>query len=206
VDFEIEGGRAADRFPKVKRHLDTCEECAAQYAELLEITLAEQAGQIPVPAIPVPDLAFLSPMPLQVFVKEKTAEILAAIAPKQLADLPAILDIFFERIDALGGKFVLQPATVRALGFDSGDLGDALVTLAITYAATKSIGESLVPEDIATLSAEGRLRARVEELAQTAVRYTQARSDLSRRIATEYARVVCADPATLRAFITQQKR
>lgn len=205
VDFEIEGGRVADRFPKIKRHLDTCEECAAQYAELLEIALAEQAGQIPASTIPVPDLTFL-PIPLPVFVKQKAAEILAAIAPKQLADLSAIFDIFFERISALGDRFILQPATVRALGFDSGDLGDALVTLAITYAATKSIIESLTPEDIDALAAQNLLCARVEELAQTAARSTQAKSDLARGIATEFARVVSADPATLRAFITQQKR
>jgi len=62
VDAEIDGARVAEEFSNVKRHLDLCEGCAMQYAELLEVALANQASQIPTTVtIPKPDLSFLAP-------------------------------------------------------------------------------------------------------------------------------------------------
>jgi hypothetical protein len=207
VDTEVEGERVAEKFHRVKRHLDTCDSCSAQYVELLEVTLAQQAGQIHVPVtIPVPDLTFLSVVTIRAFVKQEAAEILAAIAPKQVQDLSNIVDVFFERIDAFGGKFVLQPSAVRALGFESGDLGEALVTLAVTYAATQEIIASLAPEEIDTLATQDRLCARIEELAQTAARSIRAQPALARKIAEQFAARACADPAALRALIEHRDR
>ncbi len=51
VDAVLEGARLADKYPAVKRHLDACDECEEQYAELLEISLEDEAGQIPMPAV-----------------------------------------------------------------------------------------------------------------------------------------------------------
>lgn len=204
VDAEIEGARVASRFPKVKQHLAACAECAAQYAQLLEITLAEQTGQIPVAAIPQPDLKFL-PVPFSEFVKHQAAKILAALAPAQARDLETISDIFFKRLDALGGKFILQPSAARALGLGARGENHALAALAIAYAATQSIVERFTSEQIAALD-EKQLRAQIEAEARAAAKQMQVEPDLAKQIAAQFAQQTSADRATLRALLEQQKR
>lgn len=206
VDAEMDSARVAEKFPNVKRHLDLCEECAAQYAELLETALANQAGQIPAAiAIPMPDLGFLS-LSLVDFVKQKAAEILAAIAPAQVPDLASITDIFFERLNGLGGKFVLQPRAVQALGFESGELGTALVTLAATYAATDAIVNTFTPDQIESLAARNLLRSQIEESAHAAALAIQVEPGLAQKIAAQFAERTCADPASLRALVEYAKQ
>ena len=47
VDAELDGANVARKFPATQKHLLVCDGCAAQYIELLELTLAEQARIIP---------------------------------------------------------------------------------------------------------------------------------------------------------------
>ncbi len=205
VDLELANERVAAKFPRVKRHLDTCDDCSAQYAELLETALAAQEGRIPTAVTtPAPDLSFLTTLPD--FVKQIAAKILAAIAPNQVPDLSVISEVFFERINTLGGKFVLQPSAIRELGFDSGELSEALVTLAVTYAATQAIIASLAPNEIDALAAQNHLCEKIEELARTAARSVQGEPALSQRIAGQFATRVCADPTTLRVLIEHSIR
>lgn len=205
VDLELANERVASKFPRVKRHLDTCDDCSTQYAELLEVALAAQEGKIPIAATtPTLDLAFLTTLPD--FVKEKAAEILAAIAPRQASDLSDIAEVFFERIDELGSKFVLQPSAIRELGFDSGELSEALVTLAVTYAATHAIVASLAPDEIDKLAAQDSLCGRIEDLARSAARSIQSPPALSQRIAELFAARACANPTALRVLIERSIR
>jgi len=208
VDAEMNGERIAEKFPRVKRHLDACEECSAQYAELLQVTLAEQAGEISLPTpIPTPDLTFLPPSIILVeFVKQRATEILQAISPTPLPDLSTIADIIFEQIDALGGKFVLQPGLAQQMALDSGELSEATVTLATTYAATQRVVKSYTPEQIDALLAENRLQAQVEDMAIAVAQEIQVETSLAKRLAQEYARHVCADPAVLRALVKQYQQ
>jgi hypothetical protein len=204
VDAEVAGEPIAQNFPRVKRHLDACEECSAQYAELLQMTLAEQSGEIPMPlAIPAPDLAFLSPPKLSDFVTEKARTILRAISSAPLPDLERIAEIVSEQIEALGGKFVLQPGLARQLALDSSELSEATVALAVTYAVTQRIIKSLTPEQIDVLFAENRLQAQVENVAIATAREIRVETSLAERLAQEYARHVCADPDVLRALVKQ---
>ena len=60
VDAEIGDISGQPRHFPVKRHLLLCADCAAAYAELLDLALAEEQGGIPHPAYyPEPDLHFL---------------------------------------------------------------------------------------------------------------------------------------------------
>lgn len=202
VDAEVAGEPIAQKFPRVKWHLDGCEECSAQYAELLQVALTEQAGEIPVPAVmPEPDLTFLLDLPG--FVRKIATRILRTISSISLPDIASIAEVIFEQIEVLGGKFVLQPGLARQLALDSGELSEATVTLALTYAATQRIVKSLTPEQIDVLLAENRLQAQVENVALATAREIRVETSLAKRLAQEYARHVCADPDVLCALVKQ---
>ncbi|MBI2616657.1 hypothetical protein HYW55_00825 [Candidatus Gottesmanbacteria bacterium] len=60
VQAEASGDPVAKMFPAVKQHLDRCESCAQMYVELLDLSLAEIEGRLPVVLhLPAPDLSFL---------------------------------------------------------------------------------------------------------------------------------------------------
>jgi len=204
VDAEMGGERVANKFPRVKRHLDVCEGCSAQYAELLEVALAEQAGEIPVSAVvPQPDLTFLLDLPG--FSRKIATRILRTISAVPLTDIASIAEIVFEQIDALGGKFVLQPGWTRQLALDSGEVSEATVALAVTYAATQRVVKSLTPGQIDVLLAENRLQAQIEDMAIASAREIRVEASLAKRLAQEYARQVCAEPDVLRALVNQSQ-
>ena len=221
VDAEIAGERLTEKFPQVKRHLDSCGNCSEQYAELLGLTLAERVGEIPTPAkIPEPDLAFLPPLsePVPVisfseFVKQKAAAILQAVAPTELPDLSGIVDSFFKRIDLLdagsvflGGKFAFSRRTAQAMGLGADELTRPVATLAVAYSATGKLVESLTPDNVDSLAAQNALGRRAEERALLAAQELNIKPALAEDIAREFAALVAADPQTLRALIAREKR
>ncbi len=62
VGAEIEDAPVAELYPTVQQHLDHCYECGVQYAELLEVALAELNDALPpLHDLPAPDLSFLIP-------------------------------------------------------------------------------------------------------------------------------------------------
>ncbi len=61
VGAELEDAPVARLYPVVQHHLDWCEECAAQYVELLEVALADMNDALPKPRVlPSADLSFLT--------------------------------------------------------------------------------------------------------------------------------------------------
>jgi hypothetical protein len=88
VDAVIEGVRVAEKFPRVKWHLDSCAACTALYVGLLEGSLADLKDEHPLPeAIPEPDLSFLpSPREQKPSAGRRVQEVLTAIEA-QLRDL-----------------------------------------------------------------------------------------------------------------------
>jgi len=203
VDAEIAGEHIADKFPRIKRHLDLCEECSTQYAELLEVALAAQEGEIRVSdVIPKPDLGFLRDA-FSDFVIEKARRILQMLSSAPLPDLTAIAEVIVTQIEARGGKFILQPGLAHQLALDAGEVSEATIVLAMTYAATQRLVQSLTPAQIDTLQTENRLQTRVEEIATATAQEIQIETSLAKRLAREYARLVGADVQSLRALIQQ---
>jgi len=203
VDAEIAGERIADKFPRIKQHLDLCEECSTQYAELLEVTLAAQEGEIRVSdVIPEPDLGFLRDA-FSDFVIEKAQRILRTLPSASLSNLTALAEVIFAQIEARGGKFVLQPGLAHQLALDTGELSQATIALALSYAATQRLVQSLTPAQIDTLQTENRLQSHIEEIATTTAQEIQIETSLAKRLAREYARLVGADVQGLRALSQQ---
>ncbi len=80
VDAEVNGYSAAQKYPQVKRHLDLCDSCQAEYIDALKFAQQEAQGAVPFPdRIPKPDLSFLSAS------KKKPADWLAQVQA-QVAD------------------------------------------------------------------------------------------------------------------------
>jgi hypothetical protein len=209
VDAEVGGLAVAQLYPDVKRHLDLCSECAGEYLEMLELALAEDAGEIPVPErLPTPDLAFLSPVPVSLpdYVRSVAEKVATLLAPRLLSDLQAISDIFFERVAALGGRFSLGPAFAPALGFGAGDVPEALKVLAATYAATQATVEGLSPQEIAAQAGAGQLRETLRRQAEEAAREARLGPQAARAFAERYAEVAGRDPKALQQLAAQQDR
>ncbi len=92
VSDEVEGKPVAQLYPAIKHHLDRCPRCATQYADLLEVALAEANDQLPqAPHLRGPDLSFLpSQQPsleglFQKWVQEPLAAFVAQIQGRNLA-------------------------------------------------------------------------------------------------------------------------
>ncbi len=64
VDAELAGQSPALTYPQLWAHLQTCADCRADYAMLLDVLRAEREGRpIPLPDIAMPALPFLGPEP-----------------------------------------------------------------------------------------------------------------------------------------------
>jgi hypothetical protein len=64
VQTQLRGAAYQPQFAWTARHLDSCVACAAAYALLYEVGLAEANGRLPHPAhTPAPDLSFLQSQP-----------------------------------------------------------------------------------------------------------------------------------------------
>lgn len=198
VDAEIGGLAVGQLYPDVKRHLDLCPVCEAEYLEMLELALAEDAGELPVPErFPVPDLAFLLPLSLSDYVRSLAEELIEATAPELMGDLQAIIDVFFERVAALDRQFALGPGLAPALGFGAGEVPEALKFLAATHAATQALTEALSPQEIEAQARVGRLQETLRHQAEKAAQGVGLGSRQAQVFAEQYADLASRDPQAL---------
>ncbi len=206
VDAEIAGEDLAMKYPQVKQHLDLCDVCSQQYADLLELVDAERTGKIPVSIrIPNPDLSFLNVPTFSEFVKQKAQAVLSAIAPDQVPDLESIADTFFRRIGS-SGELSLSASAAQSMGFGLGDLGTPLNTLAVTFAATRALVDSLSAADVDALCEQNLLEQRAEERARKAAQEFRIPEKSVGEIARQFAEAVAANPSALRQLIEQKKK
>jgi len=145
VEAELEEEKLTARFPAVWRHLLLCDECGALYADMLEISMLEEAGRLPVPAaIPAPDLSFL-PSPtaaMRKWVREIATLIVAHRIPESVAEFSPLCEAFFERVEALGEAFQIHSTSELALAFGA-EVSPTLTILAATFDTTKAILDML---------------------------------------------------------------
>lgn len=220
VSAEMEGIPLTPNLVKVRRHLAMCESCSDQYAELLEAAMAVETGEISVSeSMPEPNLRFLSESPtpeaadgpspaplnpaevLRKYIEETARRVLGVLSPKRVPTLQAITEPFFEQIGLLGGPFVLEPLSARAMGFEGGEADEALTILAATWVATNALVDSLSPEQVDALGAENQLCERIEEEARSSARAIHVEKSMVGKFAQQFARTVCEDPATLRTLL-----
>lgn len=208
VDAEVARQSVAQLFPAVKHHLDRCDTCAQEYAELLEAEWAEQRGALMKPQnIPRPDLSFLpkiTPQPsLQEMVLERTRALLPLLAPAHLRELAVIADTFFARVQQLG-TFELRLGAAQALGLGQRDTNPALTFLAASYVATQTLLNQITRAQFDQWSHQGTLQQELETRAVTAARAIGIERETAARFARAYTQQIIQAPASLRAQLTDK--
>jgi hypothetical protein len=218
VDAEMGGLPVGTEYPEVKRHLDLCPICMAEYLELLGLAMEAEAGMLPTPLeFGQPDLSFL-PMPVPIpalaeplptlslpdYVRSLARQILATIAPSRLDDLSDIADLFFEYVDAQRARFALDAGFASTLSHLGGasEGPSALEVLAASYLATDSLAKTLSSEGLEAQKASGELRETVSTHASRAAQALQLDEEQSQAFAEQYADLMTDDIASLQVVIS----
>jgi len=193
VADEVAGEDVAAKYPDVKRHLDLCPECEPLYLDLLELALAEAADAIPLPAVtPKPDLSFLpAPSPREVarhLVNAVAQKTLDALAPNALATLAGFSDLFFKRVEGLGGRLPAYRGAPAILGSDHDPATAALLTLTVAHLTAQRVAETVTAQELQTQIAHNRLPATLLPIAEQVALESgmdQAQAQTFARIYTE---------------------
>lgn len=205
VDAEIGGLAVGPLYSQIKRHLELCPDCEAEYLELLDLAGVEDAGELPIPKeFPVPALAFLPRLSPFDYVRALAEELIAAIAPHLVVDLREIVDVFFDEVTALGGRYTLDPSFGAAMGFVRGEVPEALRFLAVTYSATQTLIETLSPQEIEAQSRAGQLQEALRREAEKAAHDMGLTPQEVRDFAEKYAELIARDPQALQELIARK--
>lgn len=160
IAAEVGGLPAAKRYPDFRRHLDLCEDCEAEYIEVLQLALIDDAGELPMPAsIPQPDLSFLPEIiSLPDVVRSLTEHIISVLTPKLLPEFRQVADAFFQMVERQGGTLLAVRADVgTVLGIEEGTTSSNLLYLAAVQFATQKLDDP-TPARIHTMIASGELQ------------------------------------------------
>jgi len=173
VGVELRGGAVARLFPEIHRHLLTCQECSALYADLLELELGPELAPLP-----APDLAELrwpvAAEPLRQLVARRARQLLARMAAP-LTGFDELAETFFEVVDQLGERLTWSPATARAFGLAGPEASYAARCLLATWQAALTVRDGL-----ATRPAIAARRTEFERLLQESARDAAGRNGFSR--------------------------
>lgn len=162
VEDELAGEDLAQRYPELQAHLDQCESCSQVYAEMVDLALAEAAGQLPEVAN-LPPLELPPPARLSDFVRRVAGATLDALSRKQ-SELDGALRRFFEALP--GATAPLEPAaTAQAFGLGQPDTPALALVIASYYAFTAVAGE-VGPVQPGRAADEHALRRRLDAAAR----------------------------------------
>lgn len=209
VQAEVAGENPAARFPDVKRHLEVCDSCAFEYADLLDAALAERQGRFaPTLSDAQPDFSFLASAPptpaelLQVRVTDWTRAILAALAPAELPHLPSIADAFFAQLDAS-----TSPRTyVRVVREETATYGSPLVApqlLSATYATIKTVTQDVSRTRYADWLAQNSCAAELDARARHAAEELGMNRAAAEQFGRAFAEQIISAPAALEELLSR---
>lgn len=209
VDDEIAGERVAETYAEVKHHLDECDSCSAEYAELLDGALAEERGLLPTPQItPTPDLTFLPTrapvtapsLSLPDLVLDWTRSLLATLAPGEVHDLGAIAETFFARVRSLK-TFELRPRMARELGLGSYYGSPALSILSACYVTTQLLCDQITPPQLRDWAKQDILKPQLEARAAATAQQLGIERSVAQQFAGAYAEHAVQELGQLEALI-----
>ena len=210
VEAEMGGLPAARLYPEVKRHLDGCANCEAEYAQMLELAMAEEAGELPpVASDQQPDLSFIPPLlappSLSDVVRAFARHVVAATQPDLQADLRRVMDPFFRQVERLGGRFQVGRQFEQAMGMGQPERLEASRYLAATHLATQSLVDTLTPDALDAQAVTGELRETLRRLAEQAARSAHLDRAAVQAFAATYADLGVRDRDTLSALLAQPR-
>jgi hypothetical protein len=200
---QVMGEPFAERFSPVKHHLDHCDECATEYAELLDMALAEQRGALRQPAnIPRPDLAFL-PTPqetLQTRVREWTRNIVGQLMPKSLDELDAVARVFFGDLGLRQAHEEKTPYTL-ALSGEPSETAAMRSLLVASYATTELLVENVTRQEFDRWMNDSQSTTQVRNLASYTALSLGLEAGLQTIFSNAYTEAVLRDPSELRDLL-----
>lgn len=201
IDAELAGESIVQRFPTIKHHLDCCDTCAQEYAELLDSEWAEQHSVLSTAqSASPPNLGFLPPprRSLQEVVLEWTRGILAQLEPQTVSMSDALAKAVFTQLKPR------QASEARAPYFFSqeSDVTDgARRTLAASYVSTQELVENVTRTQFDAWVSKQQLTSELESRALGAARSLGLEDKVVLRFARAYAAQVSLDASALREFL-----
>jgi len=195
VQAEAAGEPVAQRYPRIKHHLDHCDECGEEYALLLDLELAEARGEIA-----FTQAGGATPQSLKQVVRETARRVVETLALTSLRELNVIADTFFARAQQLG-TFELRSGSAQALGLGKRDTNPALNLLAASYVATQNLVRDITRAQFDEWTRQARLQQELEIQATDAARAIGIEREFAARFARAYAEHIAQDPDALRALL-----
>jgi len=196
AEAELRGERISRLFPVEIRHMDTCENCAMVYAELLDalIGLEESIGQEPLNQPPALPARLTVVMRLRGWVLKLSQEMAAALKLADPATFEAAAQALMERLPAL--PQVLTPRQAEQLALGWGAEADSARLLLACWDTTEHVVTAYTAQQLDDMVRAGRLA----DVARASAKDTAQRFKLgkqSARFVDLYVAQVQADPASL---------
>ncbi|CAG0935150.1 hypothetical protein TFLX_03982 [Thermoflexales bacterium] len=205
---EITGLPVSTLYPDIKRHLDLCPDCEAEYVDLLDLAQQEAAGELLKPAqVPHPDLSFLpQKVSLLSYVRALSKDLVAILQPGALPDFQVIADAFFKWIERQGGQLVLVRTDIgEALDLNEGVMSDAALILTATQLTTQSLVDVLTQESSQAQIVRERLYLLALEQAEKSAQKTGLDSDAVQEFARRYAEQITQESDSLQKLLMQYR-
>lgn len=140
IAAELDGFDIRTLYPQVKAHLDTCESCEAEYAELLTFEMefaAEERGQVV--SVPIPVLEMAPREALRTYVQQVAQKIAEAAFEDISVRVQRAGNMLFQQIQQSGGAFLLNPQPTL------GEEVTPITLVSTVYVTTERLVQGLDP-------------------------------------------------------------
>lgn len=199
AEAELRGERISHLFPVEVRHMDTCEDCAVAYAELLDalIGLEEVTGQEPFNQPPALPERLTMVMRLRGWVLKLSQDMVAALKLADPANFEAAAQALLERLPELPQVVTPRQAEQLALGW--GTEAAAARQMLACWDTTEHIVTAYTVRQLDDMARAGRLA----DVARASARDAARRFKLGKqgaRFVDLFVAHVQADPAALAAL------
>ena len=191
---EMAGERLSRLFPASSAHLDICEECSMQYAELLDMLMEMEAAIGQAAAAPPPTL------PPRVTTALRIRDWMAATLRQVLdrfqvsaEDVEGMLGGLLERLPQLPPAPTPLAASQMALAFGGEDEETPL--LLATWFAAEKLADAYTTEELQALANKKQLANRAREVADGIARQLELPGRARRSFVEQFVKSVEADPA-----------
>lgn len=189
VEAEVSGFDVGQQYPEVRRHLDLCAECEAEYVDLLDSTLDEMSADWSDIPVPPPDLSFLPPLSFQAYLRWLLEGVIGQLQPLRLPQLDRQMEPLLRQLAALGTRPV--PAAAKVFGPDQ---SYERLNLA-TYDVARSLLQN-APTDIQ--SDPALLKEWVGREARRAADHQRLSGEEVDAFVTAVTELICHNPTLLR--------
>jgi hypothetical protein len=166
VEAEMANEDVARLFPEVQAHLDTCQECDALHAEMLDLLMADEAGLISEPDH-LPPLRMPREVLIRRWARDTAGAMLDALRQGR-RELDSAAQAFFDALTRATGRLDLQ-AQSQAFALGETD-SEALPLVMASYYALAGLVEQFPAADLHAMADVEQLQPVIERAAREEAR------------------------------------